>query len=107
MQLAADKVFSWSDEKSFPMEAVVNNQNDRFYVTSPGTIPEGVRTHFYWQKPTGNMAWAATASDVSKSSLLFIEEVKVNSRVNQQMLKKDMLPWLSATFRNHYTFLFL
>ena len=105
IQSATDKVFIWSDEKMFTVQAVMNSQNDRVYAANAGDLPEGSRTHFCRQKPAGVMVWAAVASDGTKSPLLFIEEgVKVNSLVYLQMLKEKVLPWVTEAFGEHYVF---
>lgn len=73
------------------MKAVVNYQNNRMYVTSPRNIIKGDRTHFKQQKPTVVVVSETVASDGPKSPLVFIEEaVKVNNRVYQQMLEREM-----------------
>ena len=47
------------------------------------------------------MVWAAIASDVTKSPLVFIEEgVKVNSGVNLEMLEVNVLLWARETIGN-------
>lgn len=45
MQLTTEKIYMWSDKKFLSVEAVVNYQNDRVYITSPENILKGVRTH--------------------------------------------------------------
>lgn len=47
----------------FTVEAVINYQNDSFYNTTLGNIPEGVITH----SPIAVMVWLAISSDGSKS----------------------------------------
>lgn len=44
------------------------------------------------QTPTCLMASAGVASDVSKSTLVFIEGVKANRRIYKQMLESNVLP---------------
>ena len=51
MERAAGKVFIWSDEKMFTVEAVTNKQNDRVYAHSPGDLSVNVRSHLNRQKP--------------------------------------------------------
>lgn len=64
------------------VEAAVNYQNDRLYVTLTEIILENIRTDFKRQKEIGVMVWAAVDSEGSKSPLGFIEEVvKMNSIV--------------------------
>ena len=47
------------------------------------------------------MVWAAVASEVTKSRVVFIDEgLKVNSQVYLNMLRKKVLPWLTETFDN-------
>lgn len=105
IQRATDTVFIWSDEKMFTVEAILNRQNDRLYARDAQDLPEGSRSHFRRIKPAGVMVWAAVASDGSKSPLVFIPEgVKVNSAVYIEMLKTNVLPWVSEHFGNDYVF---
>ena len=47
------------------------------------------------------MVWAAVASEVTKSRVVFIDEgLEVNSQVYLNMLRKKVLPWLTETFEN-------
>ena len=63
MEGAASKIFIWSDEKMFTVEAVTNKQIKRFYVHSYRDLLVNVREHFRRQKPVGGIVWAAVASD--------------------------------------------
>lgn len=51
------------------------------------------------QKPT------CVTSDGLKSPLMLIEGVKVNSRIYQHIMDRDLLPWSSVTIESHYVFL--
>ena len=93
MERAAGKVFIWSDEKMFMVEAETNKQNDRVYAKSSKDLSVNTRSHLKRQKPASVMVWAAVASDGSKSPLIVIEEgVKVNSQVYLNMLEGKVLP---------------
>ena len=48
---AASKIFIWSDEKMFTVEAVTNKQINRFYARSSRDLLVNVRGHFRRQKP--------------------------------------------------------
>jgi inhibitor of nuclear factor kappa-B kinase subunit alpha len=105
IQGAGDKVFIWSDEKIFTVEAVANIQNDRFLATSSDAVPEGARKLFRRMKPAGVMVWAAVSSDGGKSPLVFVEEgTKVNSVVYLKMLEDNVLPWVTEAFGDNYAF---
>lgn len=95
MQRVADKDFIWMDVVSFTVEVVVNYQNDSICTTSLRKIHECVRTDFRRQKSIG--VRAAVASDSLKSLLVFL--VKRN-RIYQQMLEREVLPWLPTTLWN-------
>lgn len=53
---------------------------------------------------TGVMVSANVASNGLKSSLVFIENVEMNVRVYQKILKRDISPWLSDTFDSRYIY---
>ena len=93
MERAEGKVFIWSDDKMFTVEAVTNKQNDTVYAHSSKELSVNARSHLKRQKPASVMVWAAVASDGSKSPLIVIEEgVKVNSQVYLNMLQEKVLP---------------
>ena len=105
MERAAGKVFIWSDEKMFTVEAVTNKQNDRVYAKSSKDLSVNARSHLKRQKPASVMVWAAVASNGSKSPLIVIEEgVKVNSHVYLNMLEEKVLPWLTESFGDDFIF---
>ena len=82
MERAAGKVFIWSDEKMFTVEAVTNKQNDRAYAPTLWDLSVNVRSHLRRQKPASVMVCAAVASHGSKSPLVVIDEgVKLISQV--------------------------
>lgn len=66
-----------------------------------------VRTHFKRHSLTGIIWWRGTvvASVDLKSPSVDIEGVKVHNKVYQQMVEKDVLPWLLSTFESHYVFI--
>lgn len=70
------------------------SKHNRVYITSLGNIPEGVRIFFKWQKPTGLLLLPVVIE----------RRVKVNIRIYQQMLRRDALSRLSATFGSHCVF---
>lgn len=69
LQPATDNIFVWSGEFFFTMKSVANYQNARVYATSPGNIPEGIKTHFKRQKITGVMIWTSVAWNGLESPL--------------------------------------
>ena len=93
IELAARKIFIWSDKKMSTVEAVNNKQNDRAYALSSGDSSVNVRSQFRRNKPVCDIVWAAVPSDVSKSRLLFIDDsLKVNCQVYLNMLLEKDLP---------------
>ena len=101
MEPAASKVFIWSNKKTSTMEAVTNKRNARVYALSSGDSQVNVWSQFRRKKPVCDMAYAAVASDVSKSRLVIIYEgLKVNSQVYLRMLQKKILSWLTEIFEN-------
>ena len=103
MERATGKVFIWSDEKMFMVEAETNEQNVRVYAKSSKDLSVNARSHLKRQKPASVMVWAAVASDGSKSPLIVIEEgVKPNSQVFFNMLEENILPWLTESFGHDF-----
>ena len=82
---AASRIFIWSDEKMFTVEAVIYKQIDRFFARSPRDLLVNVRGHVRHQKPVWVMVWAAVASDGGQISFGLHwwrrETVKVNNQV--------------------------
>ena len=105
MERVADKVFILSDDKMVTVEALTNKQIDRAYAHSPENLSVNISSHLRRQKPASVMAWAAVASDGSKSPLVVIVEgVKINNQVYLNMLQKKVVPWLTESFGNDFIF---
>ena len=102
---AGDSVFIWSYEKIFMVEPQVNTHNDRVLAASSDSAVPSIRTAYSRQMPAGVMVWAAVASAGQKSPLVFIlEDVKVNTQVNLNLLRDHALPWARGSFPNGYVF---
>ena len=83
------------------VEAVTNKQNDEIYALSSVDSAVNIWNYFKHNKPVYEMAWAAFASDVSKSRLVCIDYgLKANNQVYLITLQKKVLPWLIETFEN-------
>ena len=90
----------WTDEKLFTVQAVHNHQNDRIWAVNKEDIPLNERIAYKRQKPASVMVWAGVTSTGEKTPLIFIEEgVKINQHVYLNMLKKQLVPWINATFK--------
>lgn len=89
---ASNKVIIWSDKKISTGEPKMNVQNGRILAASSANICPPVRTVFCFQQLAEVMEWIVMASDVSKSSLVFIEEdVMVNTNVHIKMFEEQVL----------------
>ena len=101
MKPATTKIFICSDKKMSTVVAVTNKQHYRVFALSSGDSPANVWSQFRRKKPVCDIVWAADASDVSKSRLVFIDEgLKVNSQVYLDYLLKKVISWLTETFEN-------
>ena len=67
---------------------------DRQYARDAGDLPEGSSTHLRRMKSAEEMAWAAVASEGSKSSLVL--------QVCIKMLTEKLLPWITEYFETRY-----
>ena len=80
MERAATKIFFWSGEKMFTVEAVTNKQNYKVYTHSSWDLWVNVRIHNRRRKAVSVMVLAANASDEGSFPSIFIDEgVKVKS----------------------------
>jgi hypothetical protein len=91
------------DEKIFTVEAVRNQQNDRFLSPGPSScVPSVSRC----QHPASVMVWAAVSKE-GKSPLVFVSPgAKVNTTYYVDcILKQGLLPWAKALYgRKAWTF---
>ena len=69
---AASKIFICSDKKMSKVEAVTNKQEDWVYALRSGELPVNVWSQFRREKRACVMVWAAVASEVTKSRVVFI-----------------------------------
>lgn len=85
------------------MERRVDVQNESSQVASCISVYSPFRIVFRCRKPAVVMARAATASNVSKAALVFIDEsVRDSAQVYLKIMKEQVLPWVTVSFQKSY-----
>ena len=89
-----DTVIIFSDEKSWYVDSVKNNQNDRYLAYCVDEVPEKHRT----TRPTNTMMLGVCGSDGQVMAPLWLDKgVKVDSAIYIENLKK-VKEWIETTY---------
>jgi hypothetical protein len=103
----AGKVRIFSDEKLFVADALVNRRNSRYLTDLPVTeVDESVRVSPFSKAPAKVMVLGIVASDGKKCPIIFVPNgEKVTADSYQALLRRHVIPWLSATYpEGNYVF---
>jgi transposase-like protein len=101
------KVRIFSDEKLFVSDVLVNRRNSRYLTDLPVTeVDESVRICPFSKAPAKVMVLGVIASDGKKCPIIFVlDSEKVTADSYQALLRRHVMPWLSAKFpEGNYVF---
>jgi hypothetical protein len=94
-------------QKLFVADALVNRRNSRYLTDLPVTVVgESVRISPFSKAPAKVMVLGIVASDGKKCPIIFVPDgEKVTADSYQALLRRHVIPWLSATYpEGNYVF---
>ncbi len=96
----------FSDEKFFTL-AQYHNRRNSHVVLRQGEPPDERRMQGVAQRPAGVMFLGLVASDGKVGPPIFVEPgIKINAPVYQEILRREVKPWIDANYPPPGSFLF-